>query len=152
MRLDIRSRPYERPVERQPSSVAAAGAQPLKECRIVKVDESIIDHLQMAMTANFPTPAQMATRQIEDSVDAAIDFISSHADAMPRLRRERVDEIAAVARTLDDVTAMIRNAALPRDDICRTADEVHLGLVAALSDALDWPDVQIAKVVFRVEF
>ena len=86
---------YERPVERQPSSVAAAGAQPLKECRIVKVDESIIDHLQMAMTANFPTPAQMATRQIEDSVDAAIDFISCHTDAMPRLRRERVDEITS---------------------------------------------------------
>ena len=146
--MDIRDKPYTRRSRdaRDRREIDAVGRQPLKDARVVRVEDGILAHLTDALTAPFPTPAEAASKQLTSTVRSTLVWVARHAKTLARDRRDRSDRISDAASQLAVLAKQIRDAGRARNDLCDT-DGVNLALVALLADALEWPDVQIAQKI-----
>jgi len=114
-----------------------------KNTRMVQVDDSPSAHLLAAL--NVALPSTTATfAPLSPHIQAAIRFALAQGSSLTNWRERQNHILTTVSEALEPLTFTINNSIKRPFNVQLIASQVHIALLACISDALNWPDSGLA--------
>lgn len=88
-------------------------------------------------------PFAGAEDDLPEDVQAAVDAVAAKLHSTPVWREEQMARFRKIAESLEPMSARMRKQQRPH--VAAAAGQAHPAFMMALSDAMEWPDIEFAR-------
>jgi hypothetical protein len=121
---------------------------PPEQCFVAE-SESKARHVVAALDLKFPKLAQQGGVALEAEVTGAIRHSLVLGGNARSWRRSQQTQMEQVAASLDDLGGKLKRMAAPAFNVKQVAGSIHVALMAALVDSMDWPDTDLPSLMLN---
>jgi len=144
----IESAPYERPTKPVGSmrdmafrgNFVRVGKDGIKRGRLIHEHHDKLKHMREAADARPPTRAERSGYKCRADTVSALRHCVGLGDKLPGWRIAQTAVLTKVRKQLECENDLLRAARPSPPNVKAVAGRVHVALLCALVDALDWPD------------
>ena len=119
-----------------------------KGSRLVLVEDDPLRHLHSAASVS-PPDAAFCGRSLPPDLKASIRTAIAMGDALPSWRERQQRLLSAVAKDIEPLNKWLVTSVVRAEPALKVASNVHVALICAMTDAMDWPDKAIGNGFLR---